>query len=1026
MAAEELKIPVFTVLKNGATLKNVFIVNNPPPLDQDGDDEGQEEILVVGRHPDCNIVLTHPSISRFHVQIYSNPSAQKLCVMDLSSVHGTWVSDKKIEPGERVELIEGDFLRVGGSTRVYRLHWVPVSQAYDLEQSSVLASASVEVKQEESTAAGEEKAVETYEDNDTPDVEFEELGKFNDPSHKREEEHSPSGEGDVVGAAEDGGLPRIVEFEEVEESIDPLSEIEKENITNAKGKVVEFQDEGLLNTDSENFGKFEDPSSWEESMEIYQDMLTEDQESHSLDLILGEMGSLAFTESSGLPANYETATGLAMFENRGSSTIEEHEASLSPSEIHPNQIHSSNTCQLLGSNSIRLSLPMQDETKDEDTGRQRSEKAVLESSVVTETLEIVQSRCSSGKENEGKESLSHISALSLLESAPSSLEGILAENGSTQKLVEENLILPQLLYAKPDLPSENSNTQNSVRIHQLEQKDSLNLDLANLATEPSNSGLFEHNILSEVTCQYVKEIQPARSPLGRESQSEEENLESPPIKVSTKSNPCSIWSRRGKPATFLRLQTGSSRGKSRPAALNSENGQKCKESVEDEVINRNLFSGSDGEEEIFTPDKENMTPNTRKLKFMKEIGKVGVLHSRPLKRSSSIVSSGPKICLNKDVSECSDQENQTPMKNFTPNTLLHKSAKASKVLSSPISHPDEDIFHSSDKENQTPKFQKEQRVKPTSRMRSRLVKEISGVKGRERMPFQSLRINSEIESHSSGPGALTSGGSETGKKTVSGFISNNSNGERKKSWIMVADTNSFLDNESRKSLQLLEGLRGTQLVIPRIVLRDLDSLKRQRSLFRRSTGVSSVLEWIEETMVNSKWWIQIQSSAEEGWAVAPTPRACPYSLNEASDNFPMFTASAARFSLSGNPSVEIISPTAEDRILEYALLVRKRNCNGQLVLLSNDTSLKIKAMAEGLLCENPQEFRESLINPFSERFMWAESSPRGQTWSLSDDDVLKEKYFRHPFKKPSRGDDAKGLKLILRHNSQYGQMKSVS
>ncbi|XP_031371551.1 uncharacterized protein LOC116187095 isoform X1 [Punica granatum] len=334
-----------------------------------------------------------------HDQIYSNPSAQKLCVMDLSSVHGTWVSDKKIEPGERVELIEGDFLRVGGSTRVYRLHWVPVSQAYDLEQSSVLASASVEERQEESTAAGEEKAVETYEDNDTLDVEFEELGKFNDPSHKREEEHSPSGEGDVVEAAEDGGLPRIIEFEEVEELIDPLTEIEKENITNAKGIVVEFQDEGLLNTDSENFGKFEDPSSWEESMEIYQDMLTEDQESHSLDLILGEMGSLAFTESSGLPANYETATGLAMFENRGSSMIEEHETSLSPSEIHPNQIHSSNTCQLRGSNSIRLSLPMQDETKDEETGRQRSEKAVLESSVVTETLEIVQSRCSSGKEN---------------------------------------------------------------------------------------------------------------------------------------------------------------------------------------------------------------------------------------------------------------------------------------------------------------------------------------------------------------------------------------------------------------------------------------------------------------------------------------------------------------------------------------------------------------------------------------------------------------------------------------------------
>ncbi|PKI52034.1 hypothetical protein CRG98_027566 [Punica granatum] len=137
-----------------------------------------------------------------HDQIYSNPSAQKLCVMDLSS-------------------------------------------------------ASVEERQEESTAAGEEKAVETYEDNDTLDVEFEELGKFNDPSHKREEEHSPSGEGDVVEAAEDGGLPRIIEFEEVEELIDPLTEIEKENITNAKGIVVEFQDKRTFHWVLHNLGALE-------------------------------------------------------------------------------------------------------------------------------------------------------------------------------------------------------------------------------------------------------------------------------------------------------------------------------------------------------------------------------------------------------------------------------------------------------------------------------------------------------------------------------------------------------------------------------------------------------------------------------------------------------------------------------------------------------------------------------------------------------------------------------------------------
>lgn len=89
-----MKIPVFTVIKNGAILKNIFLVNHPPSpqsitsVDNEENtdqEENGEEILIVGRHPDCHIMLTHPSVSRFHVQIQSNPSSQKLSVIDLSS-----------------------------------------------------------------------------------------------------------------------------------------------------------------------------------------------------------------------------------------------------------------------------------------------------------------------------------------------------------------------------------------------------------------------------------------------------------------------------------------------------------------------------------------------------------------------------------------------------------------------------------------------------------------------------------------------------------------------------------------------------------------------------------------------------------------------------------------------------------------------------------------------------------------------------------------------------------------------------
>lgn len=58
-------------------------------------------------------------------------------VLTFVAVHGTWVSDKKVEPGVRVELKEGDTVRVGGSSRVYRLHWIPFSCAYDSENPFV-------------------------------------------------------------------------------------------------------------------------------------------------------------------------------------------------------------------------------------------------------------------------------------------------------------------------------------------------------------------------------------------------------------------------------------------------------------------------------------------------------------------------------------------------------------------------------------------------------------------------------------------------------------------------------------------------------------------------------------------------------------------------------------------------------------------------------------------------------------------------------------------------------------------------
>lgn len=176
--------------------------------------------------------------------------------------------------------------------------------------------------------------------------------------------------------------------------------------------------------------------------------------------------------------------------------------------------------------------------------------------------------------------------------------------------------------------------------------------------------------------------------------------------------------------------------------------------------------------------------------------------------------------------------------------------------------------------------------------------------------------------------------------------------EARKIWNVVVDADCFLDEESRRSLQLLEGLKGTHLIVPRLgmsapflpcsnvtslscssssvapyfsVIRELDCLKRRESLFGGSTKLlaSKALQWIEGCMVKTNWWIHVQSSAET-MTVAPTPPVSPRTLS----------------------LPEIDSPSAEDHILDCALSFKKAKRDGQLVLLSNSITLKIKAMAE--------------------------------------------------------------------------------
>ncbi|TYJ18488.1 hypothetical protein E1A91_A09G127000v1 [Gossypium mustelinum] len=807
---KEMKIPVFTVVKNGAILKNIFVINKSRYMEDGEESETPEEVLIVGRHPDCNIMLTHPSISRFHLQIHSRPTSLKLSVLDLSSVHGTWVSGKKIDPGLAVELNEGDTIKLGGSTRVYKLHWIPMSRAYDMENPYVSA---MDVPMEEE----KEEAVNTL---------------------------SPKSE----GGEEKDSLP--VENKEEETSQSP----------------VPGEEEELL----------------------------------SMDCILEGLAFLFGDGSSGVLVKKEIPSAPPMPENMNSSIYDDDDDDDDDDDVEKTRGEIS---ELSG----ELSLDV--ESQYQKLGE--NSKTIFPEAV-TKAISV----------SEGENSERYSDTENMHPSVVKEVENRRSIQESQLHLIEPTLDEEDILLINVMDCDEESQIPKPLSALKPTEERNLNGKFE----EPED---YESENKSFCSASLLKEV--VNSPLPTAPallSSEYENLDSSPLRLETKSNLQSIWSRRGKPASVLQIQTGRSAGKA---------------GAENKPNPKSLFVSSD-EKEIFTPDKENFTPNTLSMKALKRKGKL-----------------------------------------------------------------EEDMMIASDTESQTPKLIKEQK---STRKASRNQQDIM-IKGiAERAPFQSLMVDSA--------GKSTASNSKKIEKRIACPSLNKSAGEPRRTWSLIADTTSLLDKESRKTLKLLQGLKGTRLIIPRMVIRELDYLKRRGSLFRRTTEASSVLEWIEECMVKTKWWIHVQSTMEEGGPIAPTPPATPHShFSEGSmgNSFGPFSA--------GGSLMKIATPTAEDHILDYALLCRKmKSDDGQLVVLSNDVTLKIKAMAEGLMCETVQEFRESVVNPFSERFMWADSSPRGHTWSVMDDVVLRDKYNRCPLKKPSKGGDIKGLKLILLHNSHYSHLNS--
>ncbi|KAK3024820.1 hypothetical protein RJ639_042825 [Escallonia herrerae] len=878
-------IPVFTVLKNNSILKNIFLLQdnhsqNPPSISSfsalalrlselEGSNPESEETLVVGRHPECNITLEHPSISRFHLRIHSKPSLQKLSVIDLSSVHGTWVSGEKIKPGVRVEMREGDTVKLGGSTRVYRLDWIPLSRAYDLENPFVpLLDGSGSVNETEEEAYKDENCSSIGNKKfESPDEYLDGLDMLftNKNLTSCLKKVSPS-------------APPMQAYTKC--SYDKEQEVENKD-TSWRGNEVseisgiwpeqQMKDSVLQNANNQLFNK-----------EI--------------------LGVFSETENPGSPSR-NSGEDLSLLKHSKSSFCDDKIENLgSDGKEHKNGEVSIFSPQLLTGDH-------NDFDKENHISRKTEQKPILTGN---------------------------------LSSSPSGESGgcPVGKVSESQKLLREN--------------HEEKRMLSEIVIEQLDKE--------------NNTSQAFINGTSEI-----------------------ESPESPLVTSEQRPNLGSIWSRRGKTAS-VQIQTTESRRKSTRVDIDAEI-EHLNRDIKCEYISKCLlYSACGEEEENFTPDKENYPTNTlrsmKKASNVEEIKHSMSYRSSPLKNSSVV---GPNI------------------------------------------HGKENMIVSSDKENQTQKVvAHEAKFVGPARYQERLQSELTIPKTRaNRLPFQALtkiKVNSMSSKSKASVLSATRRSSNSvnypGSEEKTTYPWNNTAEGRPKRWILVVDVSCFVNKDSNKALQLLRGLRGTQLIIPRIVVRELDCMKRRSSLFSRTAEASSALQWIEECMMNTKWWIHVQSTIEEGRPFAPTPPSSPVSQfsEETGGAYPL---GSVPFSVCGS-LLDIVSPTAEDHILECALLFKKVKNDGQLVLLSDDVTLKIKAMAEGLMCETAEDFRESLVNPFSERFLWADSSPRGPTWSFKDDVVLKEKYHRCPIKKSSTlGEGAKGLKLILLHSSHYKQFGSV-
>lgn len=115
------------VLRNGSIIDHIAL--------------SQRAYTVFGRSPDSDIVLEHPTISRYHAIIqykseFEHGQSPGLFLYDCGSTHGTFVNKKRVEPKVYIRIKIDYIIKFGQSTRLYILQGDASAEADHIDNST--------------------------------------------------------------------------------------------------------------------------------------------------------------------------------------------------------------------------------------------------------------------------------------------------------------------------------------------------------------------------------------------------------------------------------------------------------------------------------------------------------------------------------------------------------------------------------------------------------------------------------------------------------------------------------------------------------------------------------------------------------------------------------------------------------------------------------------------------------------------------------------------------------------------------